>query len=994
MIKITKRRVMLFAVIAVLVAVAIVANVVAMLFWDYLMTTFGTHNSNTDTETVSNALALGDELVQEIAEDSMVLLKNENGILPLSENDRKVNLFGYGSTDNGFVYSGGGSGGTIINMDSTPDSIMQELKVTLAEAFEREGFEINKDLQKLYTDFSTYNATVERGTSTLYQPSSDVYTFDVLSQATTFSETAVVVISRNGSESVDIPLKQSKNNGKNVTDNTKTYLQLTTEEEEMLEIVGDYFEKVIVLLNTSGPIEAGFLNDENIDAALYVGPTGQSGTLAIPRLLKGYKEVVRDGVEERVAVTPSGRLASTYAYSTRAYEPTDANMWIYPHDYGGHGQISYTEDIYVGYKWYETADHEQYFRDVSNDYGSGYNGVVQYPFGYGLSYGTDFTYTVESNLAAGAEIAADTEIKIDVTVKNDENAKTAGRDVVQLYFTPEYYRGEIEKAHVNLLAFGKTKPLAPGQSQTLSFTIKPYDLACYDAYGKNPGDHTGYELDRGKYTIKLMTDAHTPAECENNEITYNVSETINIDKDPKTGKDVVNRFTGESAYMGLPIDGSTAGGAPIKYLSRADFAGTFPELRTPDRSDKSLIKEINLKRNDRYNTDAAPTTGADNGLYLVTKEDGGKASLADLRGSTGAKLKYNDELIVSLGTDYKHNKWNDLLDQLTASELRTLVIDGFFKTAAVESVGKPQRLDIDGPAGFHYPGAKASDSGQWIAYPAQVLIGCSWNQETAYNMGQAQGVLANATNVNGWYGPGLNMHRNPYSGRYFEYYSEDPIVVGKLASEVIRGATNRGLYCYMKHFAVSESGINPDNVKTWLTEQALRETYLKPFEIATKEGKANAVMTAFNCIGAVWAAACDPMNNDILRGEWGFNGSLLSDWASGRSWMDAELGVRGGNDLMLGYSASFSDTDPTSLACARTAAKNILYTFANTYATAKEYQENGEQDDRYKVELKMEIAESPFSPIPILMVVGVYSVCAAGIAVCVVFIVKKPKDKK
>ncbi len=993
MIKITPKRIILSAVVAVLLAVAIIASVFASMYWDYLMTSFGASSLKGDETTVNNALSLGDDLVQEISEDSMVLLKNENGALPLAESDRKINLFGYGSTENGWIYSGGGSSGTIINMDRASDEDLERIVVSPAEAFEREGFEVNEALQKVYTDFSDYKATIERGISTLYQPvASEVYTHALLADAIAFSQTAVVVISRNGSESHEIPLTQSKNNGKSVTVATRTYLELTEEEEDMIEIVTDNFDKVIVLLNTSSPIETGFLDDEGIDAALYVGPTGQSGTLAIPRLLKGYKTVTDEsGEETRVAVTPSGRLADTYAYDLREYNPTDANMFANP-QYPSHGEITYAEGIYVGYKWYETADAEDFFDDVDNEYGKGYEGVVQYPFGYGLSYGTDFSYTVTADVPSGSALTAESKITITVAVKNSENATVGGKDVVQLYSTPEYHKNGIEKSAVNLVAFAKTQPLAPGQVQELTFTLTPYDLASYDAYDLNGNGHKGYELDAGTYTISLRTDAHTLADCENNELVYSAAQTVNIDKDPVTGAEVKNRFTGEDAYMDLPIDASTLT-AGTEYLSRADFEGTFPETRSPDHREEAAAREVNTRLNDRYDISDMPETEADNGLYLVTRADGTLASLDDLRGGTGAELKYDDELTLRLGSDYDDPDWEKLVAQMSVSELKNMVSTGFFGTQAAASIGKPQRLDVDGPAGFHYSGSDVEDRDIWIAYPSQVLIGCSWNPQTAFNMGQAQGVLASATGVNGWYGPGLNLHRNAFSGRYFEYYSEDPVVTGKIAAEVIRGATNNGLYCYMKHFAVSEEGVNPDNVMTWLTEQTLRETYLRPFEIAVKEGGANAIMTAFNCIGAVWSAACDPMNNDILRGEWGFDGSLITDWAMGRDWMDGMLGIRGGNDLWLDSGEPF-DSDATTVSLMQTAAKNILYTFANTYYRATDWQENGEQDDRYKVELKMDVTESPYSPVPVLMVVGIWALALAGSAVCVVFIIKKPGGKR
>lgn len=989
------KKIALGTIVLCLTSVAIIGTVFANLYWDYLMGTFGKSNSNLSTEKTDIALALGDNLAQEIVEESAVLLKNEDNILPLKEDNRKINLFGYGSSRQGYVYSGGGSSGTTINMDRPGDpEIVENALISPIEAFEMEGFEVNKKLEEFYNNFSDYNATIERGINTLYNPKVTSYTRDLMVDAINFSDTAAIFISRNGSESTEIPLIQYKNNGKGVQDTSRSYLELTTEEEDLIELVTDNFENVVVFLNTASPIEVGFLDDKGIDAAFYTGITGQSGTLALPRLLKGYKEVEdNDGNKVKQEVTPSGRLSDTYAYSLRKYNPTNANMFP---TQGTFGEIVYNEGIYVGYKWYETADVEGYFENIDNEYGKGYEGVVQYPFGYGLSYeGTDFEYSIETSLDSGSKILENTEIEISITVKNSLKATRSGKETIELYFVPPYYKGEIEKSAVNLLAFNKTtQNLGPGQSQTFNFKVTPYDLAVYDEYGRNPGDHKGYELDRGEYTISLRKDAHSIIECENNNLKYVVDETINIDKDPVTQNKIENRFTGENAYLGLPIDGSTVG-SKINYLSRADFEGTFPTKRTEKRTDVATIDRVNTARNTAYDTNEMPITEQNNGLYLVTKDDGSKASAADLSGSTGAKLKFNEELVSKLGKNYDDTDWDKLLNQMSIADMNNLISNGFFGTRAIESVGKPLRLDIDGPAGFHYTSATDELKEKFVAYPSESLIGCCWSPKIAYSMGQAQGVIANATNVNGWYGPGLNLHRNPFSGRFFEYYSEDSILTGIIAGEVVRGATNNGLYCYMKHFAVSEEGINPDNVKTYLTEQTVRETYLKPFEIATKKGGANAIMTSFNCIGAVWAGACDPMNNAILRGEWGFRGSLITDWALGnRDFMNGMQGIRGGNDLMLDLNEPFESNNPTSVNLARTASKNILYTFANTYARAKEYQENGGGDDEYKVDLDIEIPEAPFSLIPILMVTGVWVLTSIASGVCIFYMFKKPKKNK
>ena len=983
-----KRIIILSAVIAVLLAIIIAGNIVLSIYKETIsfFLSSGTNNDFTSEE-AKNALLLGDENVQEIAEESMVLLKNKGSdgkpVLPLAENNRKINMFGYGSTENGFVYAGGGSSGTILNEENGNNVLTY--KRSPAEAFEEEGFEVNKDLEAKYNQYSSYETSRGRGIASIVCPPASFYSREVLVQARDFSQTAVVFISRNGSESTEVPLSQPKTGDGVKSDNTRTYLQLTTEEEEMLDIVSDNFENVIVLLNTAQRIEAGFLEDSRIDAAIYVGMPGQSGLLAVPRFLKGYKTV--DG--EKIAVTPSGKLSDTYAYSTREYDPTYANIFPNP---SVEGDITYAENIYVGYRWYETADVEGYFDDVINEYGKGYEGVVQYPFGYGLSY-TDFSWTVtedDINIPAGSQLTADSQIEISVTVKNEGDY--AGKDVVALYSAPQYYKGEIEKASVNLVAFDKTELLAPGEQQTIKLTVPAYSLASYDAYDKNNNRHCGYELDRGDYKLQLMTDAHTLKNCENNVITYNVSETINIDEDPITHEKIENRFTGSTAYMGVPIDASLWQETDKLFMTRADFEGTFPKSKAQSFSSNAVAKEANKKRNTRYDTAEMPVTEQENDLRLVTKADGTYATLDQLNGKDKVELKYNKELIIELGNNYKSEKWDLLLNQLSAAELKNFVLDGGFKTTAAESVGKPKTTDFDGPAGFHANAPESGDKGSWTAFPSESLIGCSWSAKTVYNMGRAQGTIGMATGVQGWYGPGLNLHRNPYSGRYFEYFSEDSVLTGELAAEMVRGATNLGVHCYMKHFAVSEEGINPDNVMTWLTEQMLRETYLKPFEIATKKGEANGIMTAFNCVGAVWAGACDPMNNDILRDEWGFEGALISDWASGRPYMDAELAIRGGNDFMLfGSSTNIDINNPTVRNLARTSAKNIMFMWANTYAKATDYAENGD-DDRYTANIdKIVVNETVISPYFIALQVGANVLLCAGIIVCIIFIIKKPK---
>lgn len=962
----------LMIVTLVLIAALIAANVTSGLWKPFLMSIYGKYEADYNSEAATLALASGDEAVQYIEEDSIVLMKNDNKALPLDAGERTVNLFGYGSSDAGFIHSGGGSSGTVLN-DGGGGANPSQYKKTLIDAFKAEGFECNSELIDLYKNFSTESANAERAIAKIIQPDASVYTNTLMENAKKFSSTAVIVISRGGSESLELPLVQYKANGKE--DRGRTYLQLSTEEEGMIEkVCSAKFRKVIVLLNTGERIEAGFLDNEKIDAAMYVGFTGQSGTLAIPRLMKGYKEVVKGGKTETIKISPSGKLSDTYAYSTREHNPTNANT--FPSS-GTFGEINYAEDIYIGYKWYETAFEEGYF-DVYEDF-------VQYPFGYGLSYTTfkwDITWVTQNNSA----LEKDTVVTASVRVTN--TGKHPGKDVVELYYSPQYYDDEIEKASVNLAAFAKTDTLQPGRSEEVTLKFNAYDIASYDCYDKNRNGNSGWELDRGVYTIKLMTDSHHIAPYEKASIKLNVASTINLSVDPVTQTEVVNRFTGEDAYMGVPIDGSIVPNA-IKYLSRTNFWDTFPTQQVKLASKNNQIGKANKALNNRYDTSAIPKTGVDSGLFLVTGADGTALTKKQLDGEVPIQIKVNEALVMELADNYNSQNWDKLLDQMTSAELKDMVQRGGMMVTSAQSIGKPRQTVFDGPAGFHAGDATAQERGKFTAFPAECIIGCSWNTQTAYLMGKVQGEIANSTGLSGWYAPGLNIHRNPYSGRYFEYFSEDPVLVGNLGGEIIRGAKNKNLICYVKHFAVSEEGINPDNVFTWLSEQTLRETYLKAFEIAIKNGKANAVMSAFNCIGSVWAGACDPLLNDILRGEWGFKGSVVTDFSLGRPYMNTEQAIRAGNDFMLdagGSTSPINMNNPTTFTLARQACKNIIYTWCDSFAAAKKYVDGGSVD--------IIVGGGLVSPIPTVIQVAGNVVISLGILVCVFFIFKKPSAKK
>lgn len=927
-------------------------------------------------ENTEGALLLGDELVRKIGDESMVLLKN-NGLLPMEKPDC-VNLFGWNSTDNGWLLTGGGAGGTNVN---------ESKKLTLTGAFAEADIDVNEDLIKMYEDYSDYDAdAITAASSVLINPPARYYTDDLMKGAVGFSDVAIVTIGRWGRENGgEIPFTQSKLGGglSSSTDYTRTYLQISAEEQAMLDLVCEKFDKVIVLINSGFTMDLGFLENDKIDAAILTGFTGQSASAAIPRIITGE-------------VNPSGRLADTWTYNSTAYSATYPNAT-------GHltKNIAYAESIYVGYRWYETADAEGYFDRVNNDYGKGYEGVVQYPFGYGLSY-TSFDYSVTWPDMDG--IQGNEEFEIPVTVTN--TGDKAGREVVQLYYTPPYYIGGVEKSEVNLLAFAKTKLLAPDESCTVTLKFSAYDMAAYDCYGLalDPILDGGYVLEKGDYKLSVRSDAHNvlpSSVCVNAEHDFSVYDSVAFKRDPVTGSKVSNRFTYETAYAGVPIDGTSVYDG-INYLSRADFKSTFPRaIGLPD--DTAAVEAAKVYRYGGYDNNESIAEevksyryGTDSDMRLVRLENGTAATYSDLAGNTDASFVYDAELMREL-SDYENDEtWNKFLDQLSRDDIKKLIGAGGYGSWAVESIGLVRTKACDGSSGFSqgiFQGLGAKDSA--TSYPCAALVGCSWDSDLAYDIGRIQGYEASGTSLRGWYAPGVNLHRTPYNSRNFEYYSEDPVLTAHLGSETVRGAKNYNIYCYVKHFAASEAGNNPSNWSTWLTEQSLRELYLKPFEVCVKQGGANAVMTAFSDIGAVYCGTNYALCTRILRDEWGFRGSLVTDYYT-KSYMDYTRCVIAGNDLFLdpnNNEANINLDDPAVAYAARRSVKNIVYTYVDTYVTASDYQK-ALSDDELKIDTdKIAVEALPFSGLFVFLWVLIDTVLVAGFVVCITFILKRKRRK-
>lgn len=897
----------ILGVVALVLAAAIIAGNIVLSKFSYIINQFFAGDT-TDYGGAGAELEEGDELVQKLGEESMVLLKNENDFLPLDKSV-KVNLFGWAATDQGFLLVGGGSGGTVIAAEN---------KVTLTSAFKKEGLEYNEDLLKAYSAVSSADADVNSNSpdsiAALANPDASFYTSERMNKAKQYSDTAIVVLSRfsgeNASQTELIDIG-SYTNG--------TFLELTANEKAMFEALEANDFNVVVLFNTTNNMEMGFLEDYDcIKAALYAGLPGQSGALAIPRILCGE-------------VNPSGRTADTLAYDYQTNNPSYVNGRYV------NSSMVYQEGIYVGYKWYETADEEGFFGNVTNNYGTGYDAVVQYPFGYGLSY-TDFEWEAEPSWSSADDMSAEEEYTVEVTVYN--KGDVAGQDVVQLYYTPPYTEGGIEMAYVNLLAFAKTDTIQPGGSDTVTLTFSAYDLASYDYDDANKNGFSGYEVVDGDYEIKLMNNSHAPATMAGNgESSYILySPGLKFANDPDTNAEVGNLFSGDTAYAGTPIDGSTVIAGGVDYLSRADNFANYP--KTAAGSPNSTVNQTGTYEYDGYdNADVSDIQyGVDSGLYLVVveNEDGStqRATLAQLEGtdSGNATLVINKELLETL-SDYEAEEWDAVLDQLSEQEIKDLIGRGGFKNVAVYSVGKPLCTDRDGPAGFNMGVTNPNTETKWTGFPTESLIGCCWNADLAFSMGVAQGKVASATGLQGWYAPGVNLHRSVYNTRNYEYFSEDSVLTGRLAAAMVKGAKENNLYCYVKHFAVSEAGANPNDKNTWLTEQTLRETYLKPFEMCVKDGGANGMMSAFNRVGAVWAGSNHALLTDLLRGEWGFRGTVITDWYQA-NYMDYTRGLKAGNNLWLDgtfdRAADINLSDAGTAYSARQAVKNILYTYVVT----------------------------------------------------------------
>ena len=832
---------------------------------------------------------LSDETNEEAAEVAEEIM--EDGIVLLKNESllplnetKKLNIFGWESINP--AYGGAGSGGINDLYDI----------VSLNQGLENAGFSINQELVDFYNNYGADNPemSIQKQSWTLPEPPVDTYSDELIKSAKEYSDVAVVVLSRKAGEGHnDIPMDVRKaaydNNSDEYDDfpEGEHYLQLSQTERDMVDMVCSNFDNVIVIYNGANQFELGFADEyPQIKSVVWCPGTGNVGFNALGKVFSGE-------------VNPSGKTPDTFIYDMTTApwwnnaEKTEytnlADMAVEGMN-AGTAQVyapaftNYVEGIYVGYKYYETAAQEGAID---------YDKTVQYPFGYGLSY-TEFEQKM------GELEEKDGQISVDVEVTN--TGDVAGKDVVEVYYEPPYTNGGIEKSSANLIEFAKTDLLQPGESQTVTVTFSIEDMASYDE-----NNAKAYVLEKGDYVISINSDSHTVLDQK----TYTADADVVYKGENKRASD-------DTAATNVFEDAK----GDVTYLSRADHFANYEEATAAPASaelGEPYVSEYHLNSNFDKTTylndeDVMPTTGADNGL-----------TLADMRDA-----------------DYDDPRWEKLLDQLTVDEMANMIAMAGYQTAAMDSVGKVATLDFDGPAAINnnFTGVGS------IGFPIEVVVASTWNKGLAQAWGECMGKISQEMGAEGWYAPGMNTHRTAFGARNYEYFSEDGVLAGNMGAKAVEGARKYGVYSYIKHFALYEG--NAKMVSVWSNEQAIREIYLKPFEISVKQGGANAVMVSWSFLGDKWTGESSNLMNTVLRDEWGFRGMALTDFFrnNGHGFMNADAALANGVDAMLstfnGEENNVANPEhPTSVLQMRNACKNVMYTVVSSWAYDGEHEETG-----------------------------------------------------
>lgn len=867
------------------------------IYSDEVTSVYPTQKATNKAEAFANA----QEVNLKLAEEGFVLLKNENAALPMNKGAR-ISVFSKNSVN--LSYGGSGSGG----FDTSNNK-------NLYESLNDAGFVTNPTLKRFYESSQsgpvrTANSSdLDNGDNqkiaTAETPQSK-YTDAVKNSYADYSDAALVVITRIGGEGFDLPRYQGNSEGAVSPDSH--YLELDQNEIDLLTAVTDgTFKRVVVVFNTPSSFEATFLKDsayaafaDKIDAAVWIGFTGSNGITALGEILNGD-------------VNPSGRLVDTWAADfTKNPSFVNFGTGCLPdttdkYDGGMYYSVDYEEGIYVGYRYYETRG--------ETDGEDWYNANVVYPFGYGLSY-TTFDWTVGD--ASASEIELGTTITVPVTVKN--TGSVAGKEVVQLYASAPYTLGGIEKAHKVLVGFAKTKLLQPGESETVTVSFDPYSAASYDYRDANSNGFSGYELEAGEYTLYVSRNAHESEKA----IALNLAADVQIGTDPTTDGEVVNRYTDSENFLDSDWQLDT-------MLSRADWEGTWPTPQTAQQhaGTDRLYEEI---RSEEHNN----PTDFDSEEYPWFGEEP-TLTLRDLLPSAEAE---GYEPVVS----YDDERWEELMMGCDEEEMIALINNGAYHTLAMESVGLPATIHGDGPSGFTCFMSKEQVNGT-CQYVSEPVMASTWNINLMNELGEAigeEGTIgdkATGQPYSSIYAPGVNIHRSPFGGRCSEYFSEDPFISGMMGAAEVQGIQSRGVLPTVKHFVANEQethrSIGGD--LSWLSEQALREIYLKPFEYTVKLGETRGIMTSFNRIGTRWTGGDYRLLTEILRNEWGFNGLVICDFNTIPQYMIPRMMFYAGGslDLATQQSAMWTDCDTSDAGDAivlMRAVKDVMYALVNSNA--------------------------------------------------------------
>ena len=864
---------------------------------DEVTSVYPTQKATNKAEAFANA----QEVNLKLAEEGFMLLKNENAALPMNKGTR-ISVFSKNSVN--LSYGGSGSGG----FDTSNNK-------NLYESLNDAGFVTNPTLKRFYESSQsgpvrTANSSdLDNGDNqkiaTAETPQSK-YTDAVKNSYADYSDAALVVITRIGGEGFDLPRYQGDSEGAVSPDSH--YLELDQNEIDLLTAVTDgTFKRVVVVFNTPSSFEATFLKDsayaafaDKIDAAVWIGFTGSNGITALGEILNGD-------------VNPSGRLVDTWAADfTKNSSFVNFGTGCLPdttdkYDGGMYYSVDYEEGIYVGYRYYETRG--------ETDGEDWYNANVVYPFGYGLSY-TTFDWTVGD--ASASEIELGTTITVPVTVKN--TGSVAGKEVVQLYASAPYTLGGIEKAHKVLVGFAKTKLLQPGESETVTVSFDPYSAASYDYRDANSNGFSGYELEAGEYTLYVSRNAHESEKA----IALNLAADVQIGTDPTTDSEVVNRYTDSENFLDSDWQLDA-------MLSRTDWEGTWPTPQTAQQhaGTDRLYEEI---RSEEHNN----PTDFDSEEYPWFGEEP-TLTLRNLLPSAEAE---GYEPVVS----YDDERWEELMMGCDEEEMIALINNGAYHTLAMESVGLPATIHGDGPSGFTCFMSKEQVNGT-CQYVSEPVMASTWNINLMTELGEAigeEGTIgdkATGQPYSSIYAPGVNIHRSPFGGRCSEYFSEDPFISGMMGAAEVQGIQSRGVLPTVKHFVANEQethrSIGGD--LSWLSEQALREIYLKPFEYTVKLGETRGIMTSFNRIGTRWTGGDYRLLTEILRNEWGFNGLVICDFNTIPQYMIPRMMFYAGGslDLATQQSAMWTDCDTSDAGDAivlMRAVKDVMYALVNSNA--------------------------------------------------------------